>query len=248
MTAMTQIQFLGSGDAFGSGGRLNTCFHVQDRRGAFLIDCGASTMIAIRKHRVDPNGIRAILITHLHGDHFGGLPFFLLDAQLISRRTDPLIVAGPQGLKERLTTAMENFFPGSTQVDRRFAVEIRELDANGTHEIADVEVTPFVVRHASGAPPFALRLKVDGKVICYSGDTEWVDDLKMAAKNADLFIAEAYSLDRPVKFHLDYATLARHLPEIGARRVILTHLGSEMLARAGETGCEIADDGMIVTL
>lgn len=245
---MPELQFLGSGDAFGSGGRLNTCFHVRDQAGAFLIDCGASAMIAIRKYRVDPNGIRAILITHLHGDHFGGLPFFLLDAQLVSRRTSPLIIAGPPGLRERLTMAMENFFPGSSQIERRFSVDVQELDPGRSHDVAGIEVTPFVVRHASGAPPFALRLKVDDKVICYSGDTEWVDSLQQAASKADLFIAEAYSFDRPIKFHLDYMTLAKHLPEIGPKRVILTHMSADMLTRASDTGCEIADDGLIVTI
>jgi ribonuclease BN (tRNA processing enzyme) len=91
-----ELQFLGRGDAFGSGGRFNTCLHFRDGSGAFLVDCGASSMIAMRKFGVDPNGIRSILITHLHGDHFGGLPFFMLDAQLVSRRTAPLTIAKPR--------------------------------------------------------------------------------------------------------------------------------------------------------
>jgi ribonuclease BN (tRNA processing enzyme) len=122
-----ELQFLGSGDAFGSGGRFNTCFLVRDRQGAFLIDCGASSMIALRKFGVDPNTIRAVVISHLHGDHFGGLPFFILDSQLVSRRTAPLVIAGPPGLRRRLDTAMETFFPGSTRVERRFVVDVREM-------------------------------------------------------------------------------------------------------------------------
>ncbi|MBV8411843.1 MAG: MBL fold metallo-hydrolase [Alphaproteobacteria bacterium] len=82
-----RLQFLGSGDAFGSGGRFNTCFHLErSAHGNVLIDCGASSMIAIRKWQVDPNVISTIVVTHLHGDHFGGIPFFLLDAQLIIAR------------------------------------------------------------------------------------------------------------------------------------------------------------------
>ena len=196
-----EIQFLGTGDAFGSGGRFNTCLHVRDQAGAFLIDCGASSMIAIRKFNADPNAIRAILITHLHGDHFGGLPYFLLDAQLVSRRTAPLIVAGPPGLRERLSVAMENAFPGSTKVDRQFRLDLRELEPGEAHQVAGVIVTPFVVKHACGAPPYALRINVDGKVLCYSGDTEWVEELAKAAYQADLFIAESYFTDRAVKYH-----------------------------------------------
>lgn len=241
------LQFLGSGDAFGSGGRFNTCFHVRDQRGAFLIDCGASSTIAIRKFGIDPNAIRAILITHLHGDHFGGLPFFILDAQLVSHRTEPLTIAGPRGLRDRLTTAMEAFYPGSTKVERRFTVDIRELEPRFSHDVEGVEVTPYIVKHPCGAPPFALRLKVDGKTLCYSGDTEWVEGLREAGTGVDLLIAETYFFDKQVKFHLDYATLARHLPELGAKRVVLTHMNPDMLSRVAETGCETAEDGMVLT-
>jgi len=101
----------------------------------------------------DPNAIRAILITQLHGDHFGGLPYFILDAQLVSRRTTPLIVAGPPGLHKRLSVAMENAFPGPTKVERRFRVDVRELEPRLAHEVAGVVVTPFVVKHACGARP-----------------------------------------------------------------------------------------------
>lgn len=242
-----QVQFLGCGDAFGSGGRFNTCFYVRDRRGGFLIDCGASSMVAMRKFGVDPNTVRAILISHLHGDHFGGLPFFILDGQLVSGRTAPLVIAGPPGLKERLMAAMENFFPGSTRVERRFAIDIRELEPRIAHDIEGIEVTPYVVKHACGAPPLALRLGLEGKTLCYSGDTEWVEGLREAAAGADLFIAETYFLDKQVKFHLDFATLARHLPALGAKRVILTHMSSGMMAAARETGCETAEDGMVVS-
>jgi ribonuclease BN (tRNA processing enzyme) len=242
-----ELQFLGCGDAFGSGGRFNTCLHFRDGGGAFLVDCGASSMIALRKFGVDPNGIRSILISHLHGDHFGGLPFFLLDAQLVSRRTAPLTIAGPPGMGRRLDEAMEVFFPGSSRVRQRFSLEIVELEPGVVRSLDGIAVTPFLVKHPCGAPPLALRLSVGGKVICYSGDTEWVDGLRDAAREADLFIAEAYFSDKSIPFHLDYATLARHLPEIAAKRVILTHMSAEMLARSPGPGVELAYDGLIVT-
>jgi ribonuclease BN (tRNA processing enzyme) len=105
-----RLTFLGSGDAFGSGGR-------RVAHGNVLVDCGASSMVAIRKWQVDPNAISTVLVSHLHGDPFGGLPFFLLDAQLISRRTAPLTLAGPPGFRERLMIVMEAMFAGSTRVE-----------------------------------------------------------------------------------------------------------------------------------
>ena len=68
-----RVKFLGAGDAFGSGGRLNTCLLVDRGESSFLIDCGASVMIAIRRFGVNPNTISTIILSHLHGDHFGGL-------------------------------------------------------------------------------------------------------------------------------------------------------------------------------
>ena len=73
-------------------------------------------MVAIRKWGVEPNAVSTVLVSHLHGDHFAGLPFFLLDAQLVSRRTAPLLLAGPPGFEERLMIVMEAMFAGSTKV------------------------------------------------------------------------------------------------------------------------------------
>ena len=95
-----QLQFLGCGDAFGSGGRFNTCLHMTGERSNFLIDCGASSLVAMKRAGVLQNDIQAILVTHFHADHFGGLPFFMLDSQFFTGRTEPLVIAGPQGLEE----------------------------------------------------------------------------------------------------------------------------------------------------
>ena len=243
-----RVQFLGCGDAFGSGGRFNTCFHVTTAESSFLIDCGASSMIALRKFRVDPNAITSIFISHLHGDHFAGLPFLLLDAQLVSRRSAPLTIAGPPGLAERLGITMEALFPGSAAIERRFPLELIELVPGERRAVGGVTVTPHLVRHACGAPPFALRLESGGKVVAYSGDTEWTEALIPAAQDADLFIAEAYFHDKKIRHHLDWQSLAPHLPAIRPKRLILTHFSPDMLARLGDLPVEAAEDGKIVEL
>ena len=109
-----RVRFLGSGDAFGSGGRLQTCMLLESEGFRCVVDCGASSLIALKRAAIDPNEIDTILITHLHGDHFGGIPFLVLDGQF-SRRSRNLLVAGPPGLTERVTQAMEVFFPGSSR-------------------------------------------------------------------------------------------------------------------------------------
>lgn len=141
---------------------------------------------------------------------------------------------------------MEVLFPGSSHVERAFALDLEELEPERPWTLGPFSVTPFVVDHASGAPPFALRVAAEGRVLAYTGDTAWTDTLVAAAQGADLLVAEAYFADKRVRYHLDYATLAAHLPEIGAKRVIVTHMSAEMLERAASLGCEAAEDGMVV--
>src|SRR3712207_4997472 len=127
-----RLHVLGCGDAFGSGGRFNTCFQVSAEGTSFLLDCGASSLIAMRRFGVDPNSIRTVLISHLHGDHCGGLPFMLLDAQFVSERGDPLTIAGPPTLRSRLHALQEAMFPGSADLDLNFPVELIELEPEAT--------------------------------------------------------------------------------------------------------------------
>ncbi len=242
-----EIRFLGSGDAFGSGGRFQTCIFVRSADGRFLIDCGASSLIAMRRFGVDPLEIDAILLSHLHGDHFGGLPFLILDAQF-RRRTRPLVIAGPPGVEARVCAAMEVLFPGSSRVGRKFSTPFVELSDRAEADLRPCAVTPFGVVHPSGAPPFALRVACGGKVIGYSGDTEWAEALIEAAHLADLFICEAYHFDKPIKYHLNYRTLMEHRQELRCRRLILTHMSEEMLGRLEGLDAEWAEDGKAIFL
>ncbi len=202
----------------------------------------------MRRFGVDPNAIDLVLLSHLHGDHFGGVPFLVLDGQLISKRTRPLVVAGPPGTEERVLAAMEVFFPGSSRVERKFEVRFAELEPERRRSFGSVTVTPYEVRHASGAPPFALRVEVDGRTITYSGDTEWTEALIPAARDADLLIAEAYFYEKKIKYHLDYRTLIEHLEALRPKRLVLTHMSRDMLERAGALPVECAADGQSIEL
>jgi Metal-dependent hydrolases of the beta-lactamase superfamily III len=146
---------------------------------------------------------------------------------------------------------MEAHFPGSTKVERKFPIEVIEISPERPVDVGStgVRVTGYVVMHPSGTPSLALRIECDGKILTYTGDTEWFDTLLAAGHNADLLIAEAYCFERKVRFHLDYATLREKLPMIGAKRLILTHMSPDMLGKVNELqGCEAANDGLEVEI
>jgi ribonuclease BN (tRNA processing enzyme) len=246
---MTTVQFIGSGDSFGSGGRLQTCILVDDDGWRCLIDCGASSLIGLRLADIDPASIDAVVVSHLHGDHFGGLPFVMLDAQFNSRRSTPLLIVGHADLEPRLRLAMEVLFPGSQRAFDVVDVEFLTIDSTNPVSLGSASVQVFDVEHSCGSPPFAIRLTTPSKsVVSYSGDTEWTDTLVAAAEGADLFVVEASFFEKVVPGHLNYPTLAGNLPRLNATRIIATHLGADVLAHADSLDIETAYDGLTVVI
>jgi ribonuclease BN (tRNA processing enzyme) len=242
-----KLTIAGSGDAFGSGGRLNTCFLLETAKATLLVDCGASAMPALKKQGIDPNRIEAIVLSHLHGDHFGGLPFLLLDAQFLSRREQPLLIAGPPGTRARLDALLEVFFPKSTGSKWRFAWRVEEIAVGIETDLLGHSLSTAEVIHQSGAPSTALRLS-DGKTtFAYSGDTEWTDALGAIAVNADLFICECYGYAGKIAGHITWEILKSRLADLGAKRTMVTHMNPSVLDRLEElkaAGVLIAADGL----
>ena len=124
-------------------------------------------------------------------------------------------------------------------------LEFRELEPGVPANLDGVTVTPHEVRHPCGDPPLALRMDCGGKTITYSGDTEWCESLLSAAAGADLFIAEAYTYEKPIRFHLNFKTIEENREALAARRVVLTHMSADMLERVEALGWDYAEDGKV---
>jgi len=244
------VTFAGSGDAFGSGGRLQACIAVQvGEQAPILLDCGATSLVALKRQGIDPNQVAAVLVSHLHVDHYGGLPQLILDGQF-NRREAPLTIAGPAGTADRLTAALEVMFPGSSTVRRRFEVNVIELQpGNGQASIHNAVVHAVEVDHGMpGNTALGLRVDVAGKAITYTGDTAWTDVLIDLAADSDLFIAESYYWDKAVPYHLRHADLLAHRDQLASRHIILTHMSADMLAHADDAAFDLAYDGRVVSL
>jgi ribonuclease BN (tRNA processing enzyme) len=104
-----QVKFIGSGDAFGNGGRFQACIllrapgHADD----VLLDCGASSLVALKQQRHDPAKIGLVLVSHLHGDHFGGVPFLVLDGHMFPDLLSRVGEVGWQTARDGMTVELE---------------------------------------------------------------------------------------------------------------------------------------------
>jgi len=242
-----KLTIVGSGDAFGSGGRMNTCFVLETVRGTIAVDFGASALPALKAHGLDPNVLEGVVLSHLHGDHFGGLPHLLLDYQFLTRRQRPFLIAGPPGTKNRLDGAMEVFYPKSTESKWKYKWSVQEIPVGIETDVLGHRVMTAQVVHQSGAPSTALRLSDGTKTFAYSGDTEWTDALLPIARGADLFICECYAYAGQLSGHMTWEILQTKLSALGAKRPMLTHMNPTMLAKTDEArraGLLVAEDGL----
>jgi ribonuclease BN (tRNA processing enzyme) len=243
------ITILGSGDAFGTGGRFNTCLHVEAGGERLLLDCGSSSMVALNKAGIDRNGLSTLLFTHFHGDRFGGLPAFLLDAQFVSRRKQPLLIAGPVGIEHRTRHALETDFPGASTNPWRFPISYLEVTPEASETLAGLDIAAFPMVHDARAGPCqGYRLAADGKVFAFSGDTAWTGALIPLSAGADALLVECYTWNTKLANHLDYETLAENRARLSAARIVLTHMGASMLAHEEALPEERAHDGMVIAL
>jgi ribonuclease BN (tRNA processing enzyme) len=241
------LTIVGCGDAFGSGGRTNTCFFLETAKAKLLIDCGASALPALKGRGIPLNDIDGVVLSHLHGDHFGGLPFLLLDARFLGKRDKPLLIAGSPGTRERLTAAMEVFFPKSSGSKWNFDWRVEEIAVGVETDVLGHRLITAEVIHRSGAPSTALRLSDGDKTFAYSGDTEWTDALLPVARNADLFICECYAYAGTLTGHMSWEVLKSRLGDLGAKRTMITHMNPTMLAKteaAKAAGVLVAADGL----
>jgi ribonuclease BN (tRNA processing enzyme) len=244
-----KLTVIGSGDAFNSGGRLQSAFLLETAGEQILIDCGVTTLVGLERQHISLDQIPAIVISHLHGDHFGGLVWCLMHAALVTRRTRPLDIYGPPGLQARVEAALDVMYHGIRPKLAQLVVRYHEVHAKRPFSVGAVSVTALEVDHPSGAPSFGFRFSALGKTFAYSGDSQWTEALVDIGKDADLYLIECYKFSGTPIYHLSWETIKKNIERFGAKRLLLTHMSNEMIARRGEVKdvrVGFAEDGEVV--
>ncbi len=242
-----RLHILGCGDAFGSGGRNQSGYLVEATDRLFLLDCGPTTLLAMKRAGFDPRRLDAILLSHLHGDHFGGIPFFFIEYLYQNPRDDPLTIAGPPGTEERVRQLYGIMYGSGGNAGAGVPpVNFVVLTPEQRQIVAGVDVFPFRVPHQTHDTSLGIKVAYQSKQILFSGDSAWTDVFIEHADGVDLFLCECSFFNEQPGMHVNYRAVEANLGRLHCRKLVLTHLGEDMLARRNELSATVAFDGMVI--
>ena len=170
---MFDLLFLGTGASVPSRDRALPCVAVRSGSDIILFDCGEGTQRQLMCSRFSFMKVRAIFVTHLHGDHFFGLPG-LLQTMGLSGRKDPLLVCGPAGFSNALNTIL-----GLCEGEIEYPLEIRDVAPGDELDVQHLKVTVFGTNHGIMSQGYVVREpEIRGKV-----DTKRAKELGISGKD-----------------------------------------------------------------
>ena len=245
------VTVVGSADAFNTGSRGNACYLVQDGKGAFCVDFGPTALAGLKRVGFDPLDLDAVFLTHLHGDHFGGLHLLYIDAQYRAARRRPLHVGGPLGTAQLIEAWYDLAYRGAG-ARRVYPTRYHEWAPGAEAVVAGRRIRTFAAAHMrpkDGA--LHLRIRAGGRQLAFSGDTAWHEGLRALADGADLLVCDCTDLEPAKDGHLSWRVLEPELSKLQARRILLTHLGPAMRAASPSLKAKrvrFADDGLVIRL
>lgn len=224
-----KLTVLGSGTSVPHPRRSSSAHWVEAAGGSLLLDISAPALHRMAEEGFDWAGLDAVWVSHFHLDHVGGLAPFLFGtkhAPQTRRRTKPLTVYGPYGLRKLL----ERFDAAGDYdlLEQPFPLKVREVSPRAEFDIFDrLHAETFSTPHTSES--LALRLTDDEEAsLVYTSDTGYTESLASFARGCGLFLMEcSFFRSKPINTHLELEDAMRLARLAGARRVVLAHLYPE---------------------
>lgn len=236
-----KLTVIGSGDAFNSGGALHSCNLLEHAAGTVMLECGPGVLAGMKRMGI-PTGVPdAVVVSHLHGDHFGGIPFLFLEYLFENPRTRPLTIVGPPTVLERSFALYAALYRELQCFEMPFEIRVVEMSPGSRATVAGFELEAFRVLH--NAEPFSLGYRIaspEGTML-FSGDSAWTEEFVERSKDVDLFLCECCMMEPNVPMHTSYADLLANRDRLGCRRLLLTHLGADVREAADFRFERVAD-------
>ncbi len=214
----------------------------------FLMDAGPTVLAGLKDAGRRSDDIDFVLLSHLHGDHFAGLPFMLMEYLYERPRKRELVIAGPEGTESRVMDLFRAMYKEAAARPLTYPVRYVTLVAESPQTFGAVRIEPFAVPHQEREPSLGLKVHVDGKTVVYSGDSGWTEEFVRRTTGVDLFLCECCYWETAVDFHINYPEFTRQRERIRAKRVVLSHLGREVLQKLDRVDAECARDGLVIAL
>jgi ribonuclease Z len=136
-----RVVILGSGGAFPTSRRMLPATALLREGEMFIFDCGEGTQLQLARSRLGWARLRAIFISHLHGDHVIGLAGLLMTMSMGSR-TDPLTIYGPAGIRGYVDLSRKYLKFGVA-----YPLEVREISGGPVIEEAEYRIDALPVDH-----------------------------------------------------------------------------------------------------
>lgn len=221
-----EVTILGSGTYQPELTRHCSSYLVKISKQNLIFDFGRGAIDQLLKVGIEYYDIDVIFITHVHADHCSELGSFLHIALAEppngKLRKKDVIIYGPKGIKETVNHLLEAF--GHLEISKpKYKVEIRELKDRNKVKGNNWTVESFAVKHSPNIECLAYRLESNGKVLAYSGDTEYCQGLKQCCRDADLAIVET-DWPKEEKGHMHGKKTGKLAYESKVKKLVLTHV------------------------
>ena len=217
-----KVQFIGTG-SIGAKER-SACTLINDE---ILIDLGNGNVKAIKQLGNDLLKIKAIFITHLHGDHYADMPFFILDRMIYQNNIkEDIKIYGPKNLEENTKVVHEILFGNYEKNKQDARISFEEVKEEECKEVGEYKVTPYLVDHGKVKPAYGYIVKNNEKRIGFSGDSIYCEAIDEIVKNSDISILDMSS-KKTVPWHMGIEDIIKICEEYTTKTIIATHMHAE---------------------